>query len=79
MIRIAALTLAALIALPALPAFAQDSPALRRACQADFVKLCPGVMPGGGRVAACFKEKRDQLSDGCRAALQQANAKRSAN
>lgn len=76
MIRIAALALAALTALPAL---AQDSAALRKACQGDFVKLCPGVMPGGGRVAACFKDKREQLSDGCRAALQQANAKRSAN
>lgn len=77
MVRIAAFALIA--AATALPALAQDSAALRKACQADFVKLCPGVMPGGGRVAACFKEKRDQLSDGCRAVLQQANAKRSAN
>jgi hypothetical protein len=77
MIRIAALTLLATIAVQ--PAFAQDSAALRGACKADYVKLCSGVMPGGGRIAACFKDKRDQLSDGCRAALQQAAAKRSAN
>ncbi len=61
------------------PARAQDSPAMRKACQQDYERLCPGVMPGGGRIAACFKDKRDQLSDGCRAALQQAAVKRRTN
>jgi len=61
------------------PAFAQDSAALRGACKADYEKLCSGVMPGGGRIANCFKAKRDQLSDTCRTALQQANAKRTGN
>ncbi|RDJ27475.1 hypothetical protein DWF00_11015 [Bosea caraganae] len=73
------LTLAFIAASALQPAFAQDSAALRRACQADAARLCAGVMPGGGRIANCFKEKRDQLSDGCRTALQQASAQRKAD
>lgn len=67
MIRLLALTFAAAFAVQ--PALAQDEAAIRKACEQDFVRLCPGTMPGGGRIAACFKEKREQLSEGCRNAL----------
>ncbi len=39
------------------------------ACKKDMETLCPGVQPGDGRVAACMKEHRRKLSDGCKAAL----------
>lgn len=77
MIRVTVFTLAVFASLQ--PAHAQDRAALRNACRDDVAKLCPGVKPGGGRVAACFKEKREDLSQDCRAALQQANASRRKN
>jgi hypothetical protein len=63
----------------ALPALAQDQAALRTACQADFARNCPGVKPGGGRLVACFKTKQAQFSEGCRAAMQSAQARRQTN
>jgi len=63
----------------ALPAFAQNQAALRNACQADFARNCPGVSPGGGRLITCFKEKQAQFSDGCKAAMQSAQAGRQKN
>jgi len=46
-------------------------PAVVAACKADVEKLCPGVQPGEGRIAACMKDKRRQLSDGCKAAIKE--------
>jgi hypothetical protein len=45
------------------------SKAVRQACTADYQALCTGTRPGGGRIAACFKENADKLSQGCRDAL----------
>jgi hypothetical protein len=65
-----------------LAAQAQDAPSapqatpVREACAADFKKFCPDVQPGGGRMRACIAEHRDDLSQGCRDALQQARAHR---
>ena len=39
------------------------------AAKADIQKLCADVKPGGGRFAACLKEKKDQMSDECKADL----------
>jgi hypothetical protein len=43
---------------------------LREACQADLARLCANVEAGGGRVFQCIREHHDELSDGCKAALQ---------
>ncbi|KRE00116.1 hypothetical protein ASE63_08445 [Bosea sp. Root381] len=73
MIRLLAAGL--LIVLPAAPLLAQPA-ALQAVCAKDATALCPGVKPGGGRILACFKQKSDQLSAGCRSALLQARALR---
>jgi Cysteine rich repeat len=41
----------------------------RAACDTDIQKLCPGVQPGGGRILACLKQHKDQVSDGCKQAV----------
>ncbi len=46
--------------------------AARAACEADIRKLCAGVQPGGGRILACLKQHKDQVSDGCKQAVQKA-------
>ncbi|HXA35765.1 MAG TPA: cysteine rich repeat-containing protein [Steroidobacteraceae bacterium] len=42
---------------------------VRAACEADAQKLCPGVEPGGGRILACLKQHRGEVSDGCKQAI----------
>lgn len=72
MTRVLAKTLAlcTLLACAVQPALAQDrAAALRDACTKDIATHCPGVLPGGGRIAACFKENLPKLSEGCRTAL----------
>ena len=41
----------------------------RAACGTDVQKLCTGVQPGGGRILACLKQHKDQVSDGCKQAV----------
>jgi Cysteine rich repeat len=41
----------------------------RTACAADVQKLCAGVPAGGGRVLACLKQHKDEVSDGCKRAI----------
>ncbi len=41
----------------------------RAACETDIQKLCTGVQPGGGRILACLKQHKDQVSDGCKQAV----------
>ena len=56
-------------------ALAQDPSALaaiRAACTADAQKFCAGVQPGGGRIVACLKDHRDELSDQCKQAAERA-------
>lgn len=66
---IKALAFSAVLTFAAQPLLAQDRTALRDACAKDIATLCPGVQPGGGRIAACFKENLTKLSEGCRTAL----------
>jgi hypothetical protein len=47
-----------------------QSPSTRDACMGDFQKLCAGTLPGGGRPAKCLVAHKDQLTDGCKTALQ---------
>jgi len=39
-------------------------------CKADAERLCPGVPPGGGRLIACLKEHKEEVSIGCGKAIQ---------
>lgn len=76
MIRTLTKTMAVCLALAsaAQPALAQDrAAAVRETCAKDIATHCPGVQPGGGRIAACFKDNLSKLSEGCRTALK-ANA-----
>ena len=79
MIRLTALTMVAVL-VPAGAVLAQDQPRvspevlkqLRAACSADIKKLCDGVQPGGGRIAACLKQNEAQVSTGCKNAVAKA-------
>ncbi|MBP1849472.1 cysteine rich repeat-containing protein [Rhizobium halophytocola] len=42
-----------------------DKLELRNNCGADIKALCAGIAPGEGRVMACVKEKKAELSKPC--------------
>ena len=46
--------------------------ALRAGCAEDAQKLCAGVASGGGRILACLKAHKDELSAQCKQAAAQA-------
>jgi len=69
---VAAIAAAALIALPDV-ALAQME-AVMKYCRADAERLCPGVKPGGGRIAHCLKAHEMDISIGCGKALQKIKA-----
>lgn len=56
------------------PAWAQSAAmqAARAACSAELQAFCAGVQPGGGRLLACLKDHRDQVSAGCKQAVKSA-------
>jgi hypothetical protein len=41
----------------------------RTACTSDVQKLCAGVPAGGGRVLACLKQHKDEVSASCKQAI----------
>jgi hypothetical protein len=45
-------------------------------CNADAEKICPGVAPGGGKIIACLKQHKDEVSIGCAKALKAMKAKK---
>jgi hypothetical protein len=47
--------------------------ALSAGCADDVRTLCAGVQPGGGRIIACLKQHRDELSPQCKQAAAQAS------
>lgn len=68
--------LVTIAALAAPPSAAAEGAGPREACRADFARLCKGVKPGDGRVRACIKAHRAEISPQCRAALGKARARR---
>ena len=39
-------------------------------CKADYEKLCGNVKPGEGRIQACLKQHKDEVSPECKAFLE---------
>src|ERR1035437_5376316 len=52
--------------LSASPQLAADP---RTACAADVQKLCSNVQQGGGRIIACLKQHKEEVSDRCKQAI----------
>ena len=50
-------------------ALAQQAEAMKY-CKADVARLCPGVQMGGGRIIACLKAHKMEVSVGCAKAIQ---------
>jgi hypothetical protein len=48
---------------------ASAAPDVKTACMADYLALCASVPPGRGRVVACMKEHRAQVSVACKVAV----------
>ena len=72
------IAVAAMAAVPASSASAQVPAGISQACTGDYRKLCASVVPGGGRVVACMKARESEVSDACRSALREEQAKRAA-
>ena len=47
----------------------EKSREIKKACKADYKKLCKQVKAGEGRIIRCLKENEAQLNEGCKAAL----------
>jgi len=68
-IAIAVAASIAFVALTGAGAFAQQAAAMKY-CKADVARLCPGVQMGGGRIIACLKAHKEEVSIGCGKAIQ---------
>jgi len=47
-------------------------------CKADAERLCSGIAPGEGKIIACLKQHKNEVSVGCAKALKAMKAKRGA-
>jgi hypothetical protein len=56
-------------ALLLLPQFALAAGDAMKYCKPDVERLCPGIEPGGGRIVACLKAHKMDMSVGCAMAL----------
>jgi hypothetical protein len=54
-------------------AFAVGTPEQRRACTPDVYRLCAGEIPNVGAITACLHRHKGNLSEACRAAMDQAS------
>jgi Cysteine rich repeat len=64
------LTVASLLSLAVIsPGSTQAAKAPLALCQADAERICSGVAPGGGKIIACLKQHKDEVSVGCAKAL----------
>src|SRR5262249_1729667 len=45
-------------------------------CKADAERICAGVAPGGGKIIACLKQHKDEVSVGCAKALKAMKTKK---
>jgi hypothetical protein len=64
------LTVASLLSLAVIsPGSTQAAKAPLALCKADAERICPGVAPGGGKIIACLKQHKDEVSVGCAKAL----------
>ena len=52
-----------------------DRAAIAQACRADVERLCSGIQPGGGRIAACLRDKHERIGAPCRSALTNAGVR----
>jgi hypothetical protein len=59
--------------LPSAATAADVPPEVRAACKDDFMSLCKGVIPGGGRPLACFIKNAGALTPKCKATLSKAS------
>jgi hypothetical protein len=48
---------------------------LMATCRADAARLCPGISPGGGRLAQCLREHAKQISAPCKQVIAERRAR----
>lgn len=48
-------------------AFVQEA----KPCAGDIERFCQGVQPGGGRIAQCLKQHKEQISPSCKLLIAQ--------
>lgn len=51
-----------------------DFKKVREACGDDLARFCKDIKPGGGRIRECLRAHEQELSDGCKVAIRDAQA-----
>jgi len=74
-VRMLAVAAASAIVFASLPdAAGAQMQEVMRYCKPDIERLCPGIQPGGGRIAQCLKAHKMEVSVGCAKTLQKMKA-----
>ena len=75
---VAATSAVVIVSLPAaVAAQSNQIQQIMRYCKPDAERLCPGVPPGGGRIARCLKAHKMEISVGCAMTLRRIKARMS--